>query len=296
MREHFTVDSDGLRLAVTASGPRDAPVLLLVHGYPDSKRVWEPVRALLDTRFRVIAYDVRGAGESQAPAGRLDYGLAALARDLDAVARATCGERAFHLAAHDWGSVQSWEAVTSPTFSGRIASFTSISGPCLDHASLALRDESGKPSLHKWIDGIRQFVKSWYIYAFHVPGLAELFWKAGGARSWPRFLTLMEGVHVERDPAQRRNALNGLGLYRANFLPAMLHPRERYAHARVQFIVPMRDRYVAPALSLGLEPWLGAYQRDEVDARHWVLLRDPALIAKKIEAFALSEMPVEAKP
>jgi hypothetical protein len=49
------------------------------------------------------------------------------------------GARPFHLIGYDWGSIQSWKAVTDPLLAGRIASFTSISRLCLDYAALALR-------------------------------------------------------------------------------------------------------------------------------------------------------------
>ncbi|WP_347232532.1 hypothetical protein [Paraburkholderia sp. RAU2J] len=38
-------------------------------------------------------------------------------------------------------------------------------------------------------------------------------------------------------------------------------------------------------LSLGLKGWLGAYERSEIDAGHWVILREPARIAACIEGF-----------
>lgn len=319
IRDTLSVDAGDVRLAVYVSGPRDAPPIVLVHGYPDSAAVWEPVRAQLDGRYRVISYDVRGAGASDAPATRGGYRLERLAADLAAVADATCGTRPFHLVGHDWGSIQSWEAVTDPAFNGRIASYTSISGPCLDHASLGMRGAEGgvggkiPPGLEYGRDrqernvpyvhdamhdarhgttkkrpfgsGLRQTLKSWYIFFFHLPWLPELVWRAGGARLWPLWLRVTERVRPERDPAQMRNALNGLNLYRANFIDKLLRPRSRHAHAPVQFIVPLRDRYVGPALSLGLEGWLGTYERTEIDAGHWVVLRDPQRVAAGIEAF-----------
>ncbi|WP_415858290.1 alpha/beta fold hydrolase [Burkholderia pseudomallei] len=137
VRDTLTVRSGDVRLAVYLSGPRNAPPVILVHGYPDSARVWERVREHLDKRFRVIAYDVRGAGASDAPKRRADYKLSVLAQDLLAVADVTCGDRPFHLVGHDWGSIQCWEAATDPAVKGRLASYTSISGPCLDHVSRA---------------------------------------------------------------------------------------------------------------------------------------------------------------
>ena len=311
IRDTLVVEAGDVRLAVYVSGPREAPPLVLVHGYPDSAAVWEPVRAQLDGRYRVISYDVRGAGASEAPAGRAAYRLERLASDLAAVVDATCGGQAFHLVGHDWGSIQSWEAVTSPSFAGRIASFTSISGPCLDHAALGLRGRSGRSghsnrnrnghgghgvppsnktsaqtSARPFASGLRQTLKSWYIFLFHLPLVPELLWRCGGARAWPLWLRLTERIRPAPDPAQLRNAINGLNLYRANFIDRLLHPRNRPAHAPVQFIVPLRDRYVGPALSSGLEEWLGDYTRDTIDAGHWVVLRDPVGIAARIDRFA----------
>ncbi|MFL9866181.1 alpha/beta fold hydrolase [Paraburkholderia fungorum] len=298
IRDTLSVDAGDVRLAVYVSGPRDAPPIVLVHGYPDSAAVWEPVRAQLDARYRVISYDVRGAGASGAPESRAAYRLDRLAADLAAVAEATCGARPFHLVGHDWGSIQSWEAVTEPAFKGRIASYTSISGPCLDHASFGLRGADApadgdlveqplarQAAKRPFGSRLRQTLKSWYIVFFHLPLLPELVWRAGGARMWPLWLRLTERVRPERDPAQMRNAINGLNLYRANFIDRLLHPRARHAHAPVQFIVPLRDRYVGPELSIGLEGWLGVVSRSEIDAGHWVVLRDPKRIAADIERF-----------
>ena len=290
IRDTLSVDAGDVRLAAYVSGPRDAPPIVLVHGYPDSATVWEAVRSQLDSRYRVISYDVRGAGASEAPAMRSAYRLDRLAADLAAVANATCDQQPFHLVGHDWGSIQSWEAVTDPQFKGRIASYTSISGPCLDHASLALRgthDSDNKQRIAKQprSSGIRQTLRSWYIFFFHLPWLPELVWRMGGARMWPLWLRVTEQVQAPRDPAQMRNAINGLNLYRANFIDKLLHPRARHAHAPAQFIVPLRDRYVGPELSVGQEGWLASYERIEVDAGHWVVLREPQLISANIERF-----------
>jgi hypothetical protein len=56
-------------------------------------------------------------------------------------------------------------------------------------------------------------------------------------------------VRAERDPQQLRNCLNGLQLYRANFIACARRPRERRTQVPVQFIVPRFDRYVTPAMS-----------------------------------------------
>ena len=114
---------------------------MLVHGYPDQQDTWDPLVARLPLDdWHVVTYDVRGAGASDAPRRTADYRTERLVDDLVAVLDAVLpdGERA-HLVGHDWGSAQLWDAVaaedTDPRLRGRIASFTSLSGPSLDHAA-----------------------------------------------------------------------------------------------------------------------------------------------------------------
>src|SRR5207249_9750884 len=96
------VDSAGVRLAVREAGPADAPVVLLIHGYPDTSGVWDEVAALLADRLRVVRYDVRGMGASTKPSGRRPYALEHLVTDMVAVIDATAGGRPIHLVGHDW--------------------------------------------------------------------------------------------------------------------------------------------------------------------------------------------------
>ena len=59
-----------VELSLQISGPEDAPVVVLVHGYPDNRSVWDLVVDDLEHDHRVATYDVRGAGESTAPPSR----------------------------------------------------------------------------------------------------------------------------------------------------------------------------------------------------------------------------------
>src|SRR5438552_7105252 len=67
------VASGGVELAVREFGDRDGPVIVFVHGYPDTKEMWDQVLARLPERFHLIAYDVRGAGASDRPRGAAAY-------------------------------------------------------------------------------------------------------------------------------------------------------------------------------------------------------------------------------
>ena len=122
----FRVSAGEVELAVVEAGDPTRPTLLFLHGYPDSKEVWEPVMARLATRYHVVAYDIRGAGASTAPApGAAGYRLERLEDDLLLVLDALAPYGPVHLVGHDWGSVQGWEFATSPRLRGGLASFTS---------------------------------------------------------------------------------------------------------------------------------------------------------------------------
>ena len=126
--------TDGTSIAVHASGNPGGPTVVAVHGYPDNHSVWDGLADELGGEYRVVTYDVRGAGESDAPADRRGYRMDRLVDDLVAVVDAVSDGRPVHLIAHDWGSIQCWPALTDPRLAGRIASYLSVSGPSLDHA------------------------------------------------------------------------------------------------------------------------------------------------------------------
>src|SRR5690349_7461459 len=74
--------TDGVRLAVYESGTRDRPTVLLMHGYHDDHTVWDRVASLLADRFRVVTYDMRGAGRSDRPSATRAYRIPQLNDDL----------------------------------------------------------------------------------------------------------------------------------------------------------------------------------------------------------------------
>src|SRR5262249_58537562 len=144
--------------------------ILAVHGYPDNHHVWDGFAAELAGKFNFVAYDVRGAGESSTPADRSGYRLTQLAADIGAVID-SLGVDEVHLLGHDWGSIQGWAAVTDDSVMGRIASFTSISGPHLDYAGRFLRS----PRTPRAVAAVAgQILASSYIWFFLCPALPEL--------------------------------------------------------------------------------------------------------------------------
>ena len=279
----------GLSLAVTEDGEGSSPTVLLVHGFPDTSAVWDPMVERLADSFHVVRYDVRGAGQSDVPVDRSGYALELLAEDMVAVVAATSPDRPVHLVAHDWGSIQGWEAVT--TEAGRFASYTSISGPPIDHAGLwARRHRTLRPS-GLWLS-VRQALHSWYIAFFQLPRLPELMASHGRAvRLWSRALHRIEHAPTDQRwpaPTFSQDFAHGVELYRANVRSRMRHPQARHTDVPVQLVIPLRDRYVTPALLDGLEEWSSDLRRTPVDAGHWVIRTDPDVIAAAVLEFARS--------
>jgi len=65
--EYRTVKVDGLSISYREAGPKDAPVILLLHGVPTSSRQFEPLLARLSDRYRLVAPDYPGFGHSDWP-------------------------------------------------------------------------------------------------------------------------------------------------------------------------------------------------------------------------------------
>lgn len=279
----------GVTLSVDEAGDHARPAVVLVHGYPDTKAVWSAVMERLKSRYHVVAYDVRGAGGSTAPADAEGYDLACLVDDALAVFDTVSPNRPVHLVGHDWGSVQGWEFVTNPRSAHRIASFTSISGPSLDHLGMWIRRNFQHPRLDHFRTMAEQAVRSWYVGALLLPGLAEVAWPAVWGPTWPAFLQQLEAVpardaYPDHDVAGE--GVHGAWLYRRNVPARLLSPQtEAVAPMPVQLIIPQWDRFLSPAVYEGIEALAPRLRRRTIEAGHWVPRTHPDQLAQWIGAF-----------
>ncbi len=275
--------TDQQSLCVKTWGDSQKTPLVLVHGYPDNQEVWEKMIEELVGDYYIVTYDVRGAGSSSIPKRIRDYRLPRLSLDLQEVVQQVLGDRPFHLAAHDWGSIQSWESVTEPKLKGRLLSYTTISGPCLDHASLYLREKfKSEPS-----NVFKMLTKSWYIGAFHFPLLGPTVWKFFTPERWGKVLTgleKMQGLPLSQNISA--DGKYGISLYRANFLPTLTQSRQRYAQCPVQAIILKQDSFVSPEyISEAMPRWVERFETVELDANHWAILSQPKKVAALIHQF-----------
>jgi pimeloyl-ACP methyl ester carboxylesterase len=265
--------SDGLDLAVYEAGDPGATTIVAVHGYPDSAAVWEPVTELLRERFHVVSYDVRGAGQSGTPASRAGYRLDQLEADFSSVIDAVSPDRPVHLLAHDWGSIQGWQCVSSDRLQRRIASFTSISGPGLQHAARWLHSKL-RPSPRDLATLLRQLGRSYYLLLFQLPLLPEFAWRTG-------LLDRVLGKQPSTAGRTLSDKINGLELYRANRRPAGAGSASRRIDIPVLVLAPTADPFVGlPLQTEAPEPYTSDLRIRSVAGGHWIMRRHPDVVAQ----------------
>ena len=99
---HHEVQAGAVRLHYAEMGAGAGPPVVLLHGWPQHWYCWHRIMPALAARHRVLAFDLRGFGWSEAPAG--GYDKETLARDVLAALDALGIDRV-RLVAHDWGGV-----------------------------------------------------------------------------------------------------------------------------------------------------------------------------------------------
>nr|WP_280484712.1 SDR family oxidoreductase [Nocardia cyriacigeorgica] len=278
-----TVHNGEFALAVHEYGDPAAETVVLVHGWPDTHHLWDKVVPLLARRFHVVSYDTRGHGESTRTQRTADYRLEELASDFFAVVDAVSPDRPVHVLAHDWGSVQVWEAVCEPGAARRVASFTSVSGPNLDHLGKWVRARLSRPTPRNVWQPLTQLASSAYTFFFMTPVVPRVvLGQLATEGRWRQFVGLMNETsssNVSVGNTFRKDIVDGLLIYRANILPRMLAPRERHTEVPVQLIVAGRDVAVRPAGYDDERTWVSRLWRRDVPAGHWMPFSHPELLA-----------------
>jgi pimeloyl-ACP methyl ester carboxylesterase len=257
------------------------PLVLLLHGFPEFWYAWRKQIPALARQFRVVAPDLRGYNLSDKPPG--GYDLDSLVRDVPALIEAL-GERRASVVGHDWGAVIGWGAAMWAA--DPIERLVTINGA---PPAAYLRELRRNP---------RQWLKSWYVVAFQIPGLAE---RLLGAQRCRRIVEMLRASSVSRDTFTaeelthyrramcRPGALPAtLGYYRAvvRIRPRQLLGRVRPTSAPTLVIWGERDVAVEPGMVEGLEALVPGVRVERiVDAGHWVQHEQPQRVNQLLLEF-----------
>lgn len=282
-----TVQRRDVDLVVVKGGNPAGPTVVMVHGWPDTHRMWTAVAGLLAPDFRVVAYDTRGQGLSRAAHGA-SYSLADLADDLRAVVDAVDPGGPVHLLGHDWGSIQAWEAVCDPGAEERFASFTSMSGPNLDHLAVWTREHVRRPTPRGIAAVAAQAVSSSYVPFLVSPMGPAVLRTAGSREGWRLALRATEGRPLApgtHAPSLARDMANGVRYYRANILGASRHPRRRTTRVPVLQLALTRDLAVRRGALVASDRWVDRLERTDLPHGHWVALTHPEVVVEEVARF-----------
>jgi haloacetate dehalogenase len=138
--EYRRVATSGATINIATHG-NGAPLLLL-HGYPETHRMWRKVAPALAEGFSVVCADLRGYGDSSKPEGTADHGnysKRAMAQDMIEV-MAALGHREFMIAGHDRGGRVAYRlALDHPAAVTRLALLDIVSTKAVyEQAGMAL--------------------------------------------------------------------------------------------------------------------------------------------------------------
>lgn len=178
------VDTNGVRLRVIEAGDRDAPTVILAHGFPELAYSWRhQIPVLAEAGYHVLAPDQRGYGGSSCPEAVEDYTIHELTADIVGLLDDVGVERAVWIG-HDWGAVVVWNApLLHPD---RVAAVAALSVPPLPRAQVpptqAFRTMFGE--------------NFFYILYFQEPGVADAELGADPARTMRR---MMGGLRASGD-------------------------------------------------------------------------------------------------
>ena len=276
--EPTIVHNGDVGIAVRSYGDEDAPLLIALHGWPDSSRGWRHVAARLSDRFRILTPDLRGFAGSSKPLGTESYRMTELMGDVLAVAD-SAGADQFYLAGHDFGSAITWSMATlSPQ---RLKRVVTLAAP--------------HPQVMKRAAGdLRQISKAAYTFLMNVGDKGEALLRAQNFELLRRFAFGGVAAVSEDDFAAYKAEWSEPGTftamaeyYRAHYNPDLLNPDiplelppvrvpTRYVHG-------LRDFAFIPELATGNADFVVAeYDEVHIDTTHWMLYEQPDRIAELI--------------
>ena len=204
-----------------------------------------------------------------------------------------------HLVGHDWGSVQGWHLVTGPRYRG-VRSFTSISGPCLDHIAGWL---GRRVKARQWADIAALWKAPLYTGVLQVPGLGPLLCRLGAVDLVvAAAITLFEQPERPEWPERRNRRPDGpharvsaasVRMYAANLLPRLVRGDHGGTDVPVQVLTPTSDVFVPPVSQHDPHPEVTTARIERVPGGHWAPACNPIAIAERIADWIATWQPIE---
>lgn len=263
-----TFSNDGFDFDVLDHGPADGPVIIALHGFPQTSTSWAALTPRLTAAgFRVLAPDQRGYSPRARPREASAYRLDRLAGDVLALADAA-GAHRFHVLGHDWGGAVAWQLASR--HADRVSTVSVASTP---HPRAMVEAMRGT-----------QFVKSWYMWAFQLPWLPERAVLAGDAALLRRMMSstgmprprVDESAALLREPGAARGAINWYRAMRSRGAPGPGRIR-----IPTLYVWSDRDAALGRVAATKTQKWVTGPYRFEIleGVSHWIPDERPGELA-----------------
>ena len=249
----------------------DKETIFLLHGFPETSRMWNDFIKLLDKEgYRIIAPDQRGYSKGARPSKVSDYSINKLSQDIINIANEFNIDK-FHLVGHDWGSAVGWYIASN--FTDRLITWSALSVPHLDAFFYSMKNDKV------------QIKKSDYIKFFNKPILPELYFKIFSYKNlrniW-RKSSESEIISYLETFKQKRALKSALNWYRANFKDyESVVIGDIYIPTLI--IYGMNDMAIDVKSVDNSDKFLkGRYKIEKLDSGHWLIQESFEEVSKSI--------------
>jgi pimeloyl-ACP methyl ester carboxylesterase len=237
------VQINGIRMHLAEQG--EGPLVVLCHGFPESWYSWRhQLEALADAGYHAVAPDMRGYGQTDAPAAIDAYSILHLVGDIVGLVQA-CGAATALVVGHDWGAPVAWHcALLRPDLFAGVAALSVPfrgRGPVLPTTAMPQTDDT-----------------VYYQLYFQQPGIAE---RELGSDVRHTLRTVLYGASGDAPPAQQMTMVPRGG----GFLSSLTDPAQLPGWLRPEDL----DFYVAEFERTGFSGGLNWYRNID---RNWELL------------------------
>lgn len=276
---HEYCETNGIKLHYVTAG--DGPLVVLLHGFPEFWYSWRHQIPELAKKFKVVAVDLRGYGDSDKPPNINDYRTEEAAKDIAGLIRSLKYNKA-HIVGHDFGGAVAWTlAKQMPEIVDRLA-VLNCPHPALFQAALK--------------SNFQQLARSWYIFLFQLPYLPEQIFRLmpdAMIKKTLRGSALKKETFSDADLKRYREEIEKPGSLTAalNYYRAALRAKkesgQKLISAPTLLIWGEKDKALGKELTYGMEPlFSGPFKITYLpECSHWVNEEQPAVVNRLLLDF-----------
>lgn len=258
-------------------GKKSGPLIIFLHGYPDGPEIWSKQIEHFTQEYHVICPYVRGTFASEPGTDPNRFSTHSLSLDILEIIKIVDpkGQKEIRVVGHDLGGAVAWRLATylGPRLS-RLVVINSLS-----------IEQMGKRLLNR----PKQWINSWYIFPFLIPGLSEKVVGTFSSRLLP-WAYRLGGLKPEQFPKMKLKEpfpVSTLKLYRAFAREALNQEKSKPIKIKAPTLViwGRKDPFLLPPTTQEIEPYTQQLTIRILDGGHWIFRENSELTNELIQNF-----------